>query len=276
MNPEVLDSLAESFASDHPGEAALALAELPAPDAAAFLEACPLELAAAVAQRMVAQEWVACLRCMTPDRVVAVSREMPAEQVASALRRLTAEERAAIVEGLPAETRRLLKSLLRYEEDTAGSLMEPAVLAVPARVTAGRALELVGREPRYLRYYVYVVDERERLVGVVDLRRLTAADRDASMESLMTRDVHRLSARARREAILEHPGWEHVHALPVTDENNVLVGLLRHETVRRLARRKPRRSADSGSPAAALAELYWSGSQRVVGELVTLARRRSP
>ena len=41
---------------------------------------------------------------------------------------------------------RLLGSLLRYEEGTAGSLMEPAVLAVPARITVGQALERVAIE----------------------------------------------------------------------------------------------------------------------------------
>ena len=275
MNPAALDTLARSFASGHPGEAARTLAALPMGAAAAFLEACPKEIAAAVAQRMTAQEWVACLRSMELESVAAVSTEMPTDQVAAALRRLAAEERGRLLELLPAEMRRRLRSLLRYEAGTAGSLMEPVVLAVPARITVGQALESVGRNPHHVRYYVYVVDERERLVGVVDLRRLMAADREASMESLMTSDVHRLSARSRREAILEHPGWEEVHALPVVDESNVLVGVLRHETVRRLLRRKPRRF-DGGSPVAALADLYWSGSQRVAGELLALAARRSP
>lgn len=275
MSPQALDALAESFASAHPAEAALALAELPPGAAAAFFEACPRELAAVVAQHMVSQEWVACLRCMAAHSVAAVSRAMPVASVASALRRLTASERGALVERLPAETADRLRSLLRYEEGTAGSLMEPAVLAVPSRITAGEALERVGRNAEQVRYYVYVVAEGERLIGVADLRRLMAADRDVAMESLMTPDPHRLSARARREAILEHPGWEDVHALPVVDPSNVLVGVLRYETARRLAQQKRQRS-DRGSPAAALAELYVSGSQRVVTELVALATRRSP
>ena len=275
MKPETLDTLARHFAAAHPAEAALALAELSPSAAAAFFEACPPELAATVAQHMTSQDWVACLQCMACDSVAAVSRGMSTERVASALRRISAPERNAITERLPAETARRLRSLLRYEEGTAGSLMEPAVLAVPTRITVGQALDRVGRNTNQVRYYVYVVDEGERLVGVVDLRRLMAADREVMVESIMTSDLHRLSARARRAAILEHPGWEGVHALPVIDENNILVGVLRYETVRRLAARQKTRRVDSGSPVAALAELYVSGSQRVVAELVALATRRS-
>ena len=274
MNPAALDLLARLFLSNHPDETARVLAELPAPTAAAFLETCPDPLVAAVARHMTAQEWVACLRCMAPARVAAVATEMPVERTASALRRLTAEEQSAVAEFLPPGTARALRSLLRYEEGTAGSLMEPAVLAVPMRLTVGQALASTGRHPDHVRYYIYVVDERERLVGVVDLRRLMTADRDAPMESVMSSDVYRLPARARRKAILENPGWEHVHALPVVDQSNVLVGVLRYETARLLAARvRPRRS-EPGSPVAALAELYWSGSQRVAGELLNLVTRR--
>ena len=273
MSSEVLDSLARSFAAEHPEEAALVLSELPAPSAAAFIENCPPELAAAVALRMTAQEWAECIRCLPPDFVAEVSKRMPIEQVASALRRLSADERERFARAFSARTNRTIRALLRYDDGTAGSMMEPAVLAVPKRLTAAQARESIGRNPDHVRFYVYVVDDHERLVGVVDLRQLFKSDPSAPMEEIMVKDIHRLSARARRRAILEHPGWEHVHALPVVDEQNVLVGVLPHETVRHLANRRLLRY-DPGSAAAALAELYWTGARRVAGELLDLGSRR--
>lgn len=274
MSAGTLDRLAQDFAAHHPAEAALELAELPPTTAAAFLEACPHELAAAIAERMPSQDWVACLLCMSQSNAAAVLTAIPTERAASAMRRISELDRKAIIEHFPAGPKRRLRSLLGYEEGTAGSLMEPAVMAVQAGLTAGRALEQIARHADQVRYYVYVIDPSERLVGVIDLRRLMAADRGVLIESLMTSDLHRLSAHARRQAILEHPGWEEVHSLPVVGKNDTLLGVLRYESMRRLAERKAPRF-EAPSPTAALAELYVSGSQRVLAELVILATRRS-
>lgn len=270
-----IESLGRHFAADHPDEAALALAELPPATAAAYLEGLEPALSAGVAQHLTAREWVACVRCLAPQRVAAVLREMPREVVASTLRRLTPVEQDALVELLPDPMGRVVRRLLRYPEGTAGALVDPVVLTVPARLTAGEALESVWRDPKHLRDFVYVVDEREHLVGVTDLRRLMTAEPGAPLERLMVSEVHRISARADHQAILQHPGWDEVHTLPVVDERNVLIGVVRHETVRRLAKRRRRRVAGS-TPVAALAELYWSGSQRTAGELVAIATRRTP
>jgi magnesium transporter len=269
-----LESLAERFAADHPDEAALALAELPPAAAAAYLERVEPPLAADVASHMTARELVACVRCLPPQRAAVVLREMPRDAVASILRRLAAGEREGLLELLPESTSRVVRRLLRYPEGTAGSLVDPVALTVPARLTAGEALESVRRDPKQLRDFVYVVDEREHLLGVTDLRGLMSADPGAPLETLMVTDVHRIAARSDHQAILEHPGWDDVHTLPVVDERGVLVGVIRHETVRRLARRS-RRRAPAGTPVAALAELYWSGTQRTVGELVSIATRRT-
>lgn len=267
-----LESLAGRFAADHPDEAALALAELPPEHAAIYLESVEPSLAADVTQHMTAREWVACVRCLPPERAVAALQEMPREAVASTLRRLEPAEREVLLELLPAPTGRVVRRLLRYPEGSAGAIVDPVVLTVPARLTAGEALESVRRDPKHLRDFVYVVDEREHLVGVTDLRRLMTADAAAPLEGLTVTDIHQISARADYRAILEHPGWDEVHTLPVVDERKVLIGVVRHEAVRRLARRRRRRVAGS-TPVAALAELYWTGSQRTVGELVSIATR---
>lgn len=272
MTRGALAALAESFAAAHPRDAARLLSEVSPGPAAEFLESCPPTVAAGVAQRLTAQDWVACLRAMSPAGAAAISKEMAVEKLANAVRRLTPEERRALAESLPADTSRALRSLLRYEEDTAGFLMESAVPAVGTEVTAGQALESVTRSPTPVRFPVYVVDDRERLVGVVDLRSLGAGGSEP-VASLMAPEVHRLPARTRREAILEHPGWRQAPALPVIDENNVLVGVLRSETARALVQGE--RGSRRESPTAALFELYWSGSQKVAGELLALAARRS-
>ncbi len=266
-------AIAEAFATAHPQAAAQALAGLPAAEAADFFERCPAQLAASVAGGLSAHEWVACLRALTIPRGAEVLAEMPVERVAATLRRLTADERSAFRELLPTQKARRVQNLLRYEEGSAGALMEPAVLTVRAERTAGEVLDSLGRDPSDLRYYLYAVDGQERLIGVLDLRRLMHADPKASVAGLMTKEVQRIPARARREAILRHPGWDAFHALPVVDQSNVLVGVLSYGTVRRLARLDREARSTPSSVLGSLGDLYWSGSQRVAAELLAMTRR---
>ena len=273
MKPTMLEFLATEFASTHPQETSRALAELPAAEAAHFLETCSSALAGSIARQLTALEFVACLHCMTVDRAAAVLVEMPLEKVASALRRMSTTERNALADTLPRDLRRRLQALLEHPQETAGALMEPLVFSVGPRMTAGQVLESLARHSVHLRYYVYVVDEGECLLGVVDLRRLMSAGRDKLTEDLMVRDPERISSRAGRRAIVSHPAWDRVHTLPVVDERNVLLGILRHQRVRQLERSESAR-VEGGSARAALADLFWSGSQRVIGELMGLAARR--
>jgi hypothetical protein len=47
--------------------------------------------------------------------------------------------------------------------------------------------------------------------------------------------VARLGVDDRSKTILNHPGWQSFHAMPVVDEAGALVGVIRYETMRRLA-----------------------------------------
>lgn len=274
MKPTTLEFLATEFASAHPQETSRALAELPAAEAAHFLETCSSQLASSITQQLTALEFAACLHCMSVDRAASVLTEMPFEKVASALRRVSTKERKALVDALPRDRRRRLQALLKYPQETAGALMEPLVLTVGPRLTVGQVRKSLVRHSAHLRYYVYVVDEQEGLLGVVDLRRLMNVDRGMLIEDLMVRDPERISARAGRRAMMLHPAWDRVHTLPVVDERNVLLGILRHQRVRQLERGE-RGRVEGGSARAALADLFWSGAQRVTGELMGLAARRS-
>ena len=73
-----------------------------------------------------------------------------------------------------------LGGLLAYPEDTAGGMMTTEFVAVPADLTAGQTIDRLRElEPdAETIYYVYVVDDDGRLVGVLSLRDLIVAPPD--------------------------------------------------------------------------------------------------
>lgn len=260
-------SLADELLRKHPREAARAIERLAAAEGAATLSRCEPAVAAEVLSRLTSISAGPILALMKTARLADAVAQLPPDRAARLSRRLEDAERDALLRELPDASARPLRALLRHPEDSAGALMDPDVLALPLELTVREAIERIRTTPETARYNVYVTDAEQRLVGVVNLREiLIAAPRDR-LEAIMHRDVHRLPADADRHAIVAHPGWRDVHALPVVDERDAYLGAIRYRTLRRIESELTP-SRDDGTTARALGDLFATGSIGVLEALV--------
>jgi magnesium transporter len=277
MNPEL--ELAHAFIRTAPGIAARTVEQGTDSEVAELLSVLDEEDAAAVLSRMVPLSAARALEACPPDVGAKIVRELPLEVAASLVRRVAADARKRLL-AAAGEGRRgaAVAELVQHGANTAGALMDPLVLAVSVESTAGQARQRVRSEPESALYYVYVVADQGRLVGVVNQRELMLVDRDEPLASVMTPHPFSLVAHATREAITAHPAWQRVHALPVVDAKGVLLGAIRYETLRRIERELGQGSPrhDAGVTAAALGELYGlglGGLTEVVASSVRGSRR---
>ena len=236
MNLE--QQLLARFATDHPQEVASTLVAMShreaaqvfgnlAPAAAAgLLHYLPSLYAALALEQLAAEEAAAILIAVRPDIAASILRATPNER------------QAAVVECFPSRLQAVIANLLIYAEDTAGALMDPAVLTAFEQEPVCQVLERLQRNPENALYYLYVVADDQRLVGVVNMRELMGARPDISLASVCTRRVASIAASATWQTVVEHPAWGSVHALPVVDEADRFVGVLRYETARDLERRQ--------------------------------------
>ncbi len=253
--------LLAQFATDHPAEvasalaamshreAALVLGDLAPTVAAGLLHYLPSLSAALALEQLAAEDAAAILIAVRPDIAAAILRTTPSER------------RAAVVECFPSRLQTTISNLLIYAEDTAGALMAPEVLTAFEQEPVHQVLKRLQRNPAHALYYLYVIAEDQRLVGVVNMRELMGAPPDASLASVCTRRVASIAASATWQTVVEHPAWSSVHALPVVDTAGQFVGVLRYETVRALERRRASAAqTDSGlQTALALGELFGLG-----------------
>jgi len=271
MNMEKL--LAQNFTEQHPADAALILERL-APAAAAFyLDELAPRWVAAVLQKMASANAAECLARLSPQLFVQVIACMPLDRGAGLLRFLAPEAQTNLLRQLPSRFAATLERLLRYPENCAGALMDPQVLALPEDISASEALGRVRRAPRHALYYLYIVDREQKLTGVVNLRELMLAAPREPLSSIMRRDLARVTALSDRAAILDHSGWRDVHALPVVDDHDHLLGALRYEALRRLESESKANAAEGGALSAVLSlgELCWVGLAGLLTELTAAA-----
>jgi magnesium transporter len=254
--------LACAFLDGRPSRAALALEELPVTQAAAVLRASPPRSAAAVLREMLAPHAADCLGRLAACEAAAVVAVMSIDDAAGVVRAMMAEPRERVLTALPANEREALARVLQYPEGTAGAVMDPSIVQLPADVTVAHARARLRRAAHGLLYYLYVVDREHRLVGVLDIPELLLARPRDPVSSVMHREVMRLSAWMPVALVREHAGWHSCHALPVVDEADRLLGAIRYQTLRRLEREVAGRAPDpSLLTARALAELFQVGTR---------------
>jgi magnesium transporter len=251
----------------HPARAAAVLERLPAEETQRLLEALPARRGATVLRRLASTATTAVLARLSPERAGDLLAALEPGEAALLLRRLDEPLRDSILAAMPEAPARSIGSLLRFPESSAGGLADPDALALPEDLTAAEALEAVRGSAANARYNLYVVDRAQRLVGVLNLRELLMTPGETRLGDAMQPSPHRLHADADLATVIHHPGWLKVHALPVVDERGVYVGVIRYKTLRALERRDATRTGEVEA-AHALGELFATAAGGLLDALV--------
>jgi magnesium transporter len=171
------------------------------------------------------------------DVGAALLASRPAAEIVRLLQDLAPDDAAALIDHFPEkladEVRELMQGqpttdiaeVLENPEGTAGRIMNPRVFALPEDTTAADAVnaiqQLGGVE---MSFYLYVIDERRHLVGVVSLRRLLLVPPQAKLKQIMTTDVISVGVDTPEEEVAKKVSSYHLLAVPVVDDENKLVG----------------------------------------------------
>ncbi len=167
-----------------------------------------------------------------------VIRRMPRETLARVLDHMETDEAADVIRSLPpADAARVLANmttaanvtpLLQHEEETAGGIMTRGYIALHPEMTAREAINFLRlRRPAAEEgYYLYVLDETNRLQGVVNLRQLIIADPSTPIAELMTRDAITVAPETDQEETARLLQHYRLRALPVVDKQGVLLGIV--------------------------------------------------
>jgi magnesium transporter len=105
--------------------------------------------------------------------------------------------------------------------------MNPRVFALPEDITAGEAITaLQNARDVEMVFYLYVIDARRHLVGVVSLRRLLLVPPTTPLKRIMTTELISVRADMDQEEVARQVASYNLLAIPVVDEENKLVGVI--------------------------------------------------
>lgn len=162
------------------------------------------------------------------QRTSEIVEEMPADEAADLLNELPETHASAILGLMEHEDAEDVRPLLDYEGDTAGGQMTTEFIAVPENLTVEETISLLRElapEAETI-YYLYVVDAKDHLVGVVSLRTLIVSSPDIRVVDIMNRDVISVSVDTDQEDAAEIIARYNLVAVPVLDSEGRPIGII--------------------------------------------------
>ena len=126
------------------------------------------------------------------------------------------------------ETRRTINQLLKYPDDSAGSLMTTEFEGLKAHLKVSEAIEKIRKDciDKETINNCYVLDASRKLIGIVTLRTLLLADPDALIRDIMTENVISVNTLTDQEEVAHEIQKYDFSAMPVVDSEDRLVGII--------------------------------------------------
>src|SRR6266542_5141168 len=220
----------KSIARIHPADFAEILEELPAATRKPLFEALEVNTAARVLSEVedprVQEELLT--EQSDPEKAADVLETMPPDAAADLLAELPEEDAKDLIQRMQPEDARTVTTLMRHEEDTAGGLMTTEMVTFPANITVAEAFQRLREAAPNVEflYQFYVVDEKRRLMGLINVRRLFLGKDTDLLQDVMapwTICVHPEDPASEVAEVIEK---YNLAAVPVVDAEGVLIGMI--------------------------------------------------
>jgi len=216
------------------------LAELNAADVAALMEELeeekllrvfrilPKDLAADVFSYMESDHQQLIITALSDREAATIIDNLMADDATDLLEEMPANVVTRILSNVNAETRRDINHLLRYPEDSAGSIMTVEYVDLKESLTVAGAIARireVGLDSETINV-CYVLDAQRRLLGTVALRYLLLSDPEEKIGNIMHENVIALGTLMDQEEVAAQFKKYDFTTMPVVDNENRLVGII--------------------------------------------------
>ncbi len=225
--------ISQRLTSPHPAVIAEALEKLDTDQAWELLGHAPIERQAAVFGFVSAERQQELVSGAGTDRMCRLLEAMPHDDRVDLLKALDTEVVEGLLPFVGRADREDIRKLMAWPEDQAGSVMTTDYAWLRAELSAENAIAQLREQAPGVEtiYYVYVLDEKQQLVGFVSLRDLILADPQAKVKDVMTTDLISVRPDQDQEEVAQLMAKYDLLAMPVVDEHHRLIGILTHDDI---------------------------------------------
>lgn len=147
--------------------------------------------------------------------------------------RISEKKRAMLLDMLSEKKKEEIQELLTYPEGSAGNIMSVDYTAFHSEIQVKHAVEKIRSlaSRKVPAFYVYVIDDKERLIGVLNMRDLLLADPKVTLESVMRKNIFSVDSFADREEVAHELNSRRFFSVPVVDAQKKLLGVVKADAI---------------------------------------------
>ena len=157
---------------------------------------------------------------------------MPEDEATDIIQELPDNTQEEILSKMETQDAEVIKDLIRYQEETAGGLMNPEFNKVCFDSSAADIFAKIRRESNKESIpYFYVVNKKEQLIGFFKLRDLLNIQTSALAKDFAITETPKVYLDDPCEKVAQLMGQEHLSSLPVVDRGNMIHGIITFDDV---------------------------------------------
>lgn len=212
----------------HPADIADIISQVPREEGAHFFKDLDIETAAEALSELKPEMQAEMINAMDTEKAADIIEEMPPDEAADVLSDLPTEKAKEILERIEKDEAEDIQELLGHEEDTAGGLMTTEYIAYRPDITVHETIEKFRKDAEEIDtvYYIYTIDEQEKLIGVVSLKELLLAEPTARLAEIMETKMKTVTPETDEMVVAEIISKYNLVALPVVDSDGFLLGVV--------------------------------------------------
>lgn len=167
------------------------------------------------------------IKAMPPEELATLIDHMDSDDAVDILNQLVVNDREAVISHLEVKEKSLyIIELLRYDEDSAGGLMAKEIIKANLNWTVVQTIDEIRRQAENVEkiFSIYVVDNKEQLLGRVALKKLILASSNTRVADLYEENIISVPTYMEGEEVAEIMRKYDLEAVPVVNVKNKLVG----------------------------------------------------
>ena len=211
-----------------PADIAQILSELPEDRLPLLYRLLPKELAAETFVEMDSDLQELLIRSFSDTELKEVLDELYVDDTVDIVEEMPANVVKRILRHADPETRKSINEILKYPEDSAGSIMTTEFVDLKKDMTVADAIKRIRRTgmDKETINICYVTDSNRKLLGIVSIRTLLLSDEDDVIGEIMDPDVISVTTLEDKEVVAQDLNRYGFIALPVVDTESRLVGIV--------------------------------------------------
>ncbi|NOS56384.1 MAG: magnesium transporter [Cyclobacteriaceae bacterium] len=216
----------ETLAEVNPADITALLYEFDSAESKYVLDLLSLEVRAKIINDLDSDTRKKFLAIYEPSELVEIVNQLDSDDAADILNELPIKISEGVIAGLDVEARTQVVDLLRYDENLAGGLMAKELIKARDHWTVVQCVEEIRKQAENVTkfYAVYVVDDKDKLLGRVALQKLILSDSKTIVKDIYDDDVVSVETHQEDSEVAEIMKKYDLESVPVVNSNGQLVG----------------------------------------------------